>query len=346
VNITSWRVFAASATLVVGLGAVPSVGAESRTDLLVKSPSDTYQAIELLNTIRIERERPAGYRRTLFKHWLDVDGDGCDAREQVLKRDATGLPQVDPFKCFVVEADWVSPYDGKKTSDRTEVDIDHVVALKEAWDSGAWGWTESQRTAYANDTSDPRSLLAVSSSSNRSKSDKDPSNWLPPLRSYWCIYVSNWISVKARWNLSMDESEWGRLKNLLEGQCAGTTVRGFSAAPGGVTVVTTTQAPQTSVAPTTTRAVTATTISTTTTISTATTIATSTTRAVTATTATSGASGSATTTVAGQPNVRPGSFCAPEGAVGTYNGLAYVCSKTDVNGNAYSGNRARWRRQT
>ncbi|NDH44905.1 MAG: hypothetical protein EBY04_00825, partial [Actinobacteria bacterium] len=67
-NITSWRVFAASAMLVVGLGAVPSVGAESRTDLLVKSPSDTYQAIELLNTIRIERERPAGYRRTLFKH--------------------------------------------------------------------------------------------------------------------------------------------------------------------------------------------------------------------------------------------------------------------------------------
>jgi hypothetical protein len=66
---------------------------------------------------------------------------------------------------------------------------------------------------------------------------------------------------------------------------------------------------------------------------------------VTATTATPGASGSATT-VAGQPTVRPGSFCAPEGAVGTYNGLAYVCSKTDVNGNAYSGNRARWRRQT
>ncbi|NDG77536.1 MAG: HNH endonuclease, partial [Acidimicrobiia bacterium] len=239
-KMTSWRVVAASATLVVGLGAVPAVGAESSVDLRVpsrgdvQSPSDTYQAIELLNTIRIERERPAGYRRSLFKHWLDIDGDGCDAREQVLKRDATGLPQVDPFNCFVVEADWVSPYDGKKTSDRSEVDIDHVVALKEAWDSGAWGWTESQRTAYANDTSDSRSLLAVSSSSNRSKSDNDPSNWLPPLKSYWCIYVSNWISVKARWSLSMDESEWGRLKNLLEGQCAGTTVRGFSAAPGGV----------------------------------------------------------------------------------------------------------------
>ncbi|NCX31672.1 MAG: HNH endonuclease, partial [Actinobacteria bacterium] len=260
VNITSWRVFAASATLVVGLGAVPSVGAESRTDLLVKGPSDTYQAIELLNTIRIERERPAGYRRTLFKHWLDVDGDGCDAREQVLKRDATGLPQVDPFKCFVVEADWVSPYDGKKTSDRTEVDIDHVVALKEAWDSGAWGWTESQRTAYANDTSDPRSLLAVSSSSNRSKSDKDPSNWLPPLRSYWCIYVSNWISVKARWNLSMDESEWGRVNNLLSGQCAGTTLRGWTAPPVAVTSPATTTSLVTPTTVATTAAPTVTTI--------------------------------------------------------------------------------------
>lgn len=325
--VTSWRVFAASATLVIGLGAVPSVGAESRTDLRVRGPSDTYQAIELLNTIRIERERPAGYRRTLFKHWLDVDGDGCDAREQVLKRDATGLPQVDPFKCFVVEADWVSPYDGKKTSDRTEVDIDHMVALKEAWDSGAWGWTESQRTAYANDTSDSRSILAVSSSSNRSKSDKDPSNWLPPLKSYWCIYVSNWISVKARWNLSMDESEWGRLKNLLKGQCAGTTVRGYTPAPGGATVVTTTRAPQTTVAPTTIAAPT-------------------TTRAVTATTATSGTSGGATTTVAGQPTVRPGSWCTPEGAVGTSNGVTYVCSKTNVDGVPYRDNRARWRRQT
>ncbi|MFM8957889.1 MAG: DUF1524 domain-containing protein [Actinomycetota bacterium] len=323
-----WRVAVASvATAVAFVGVVATV--DARPADLVASPNDTLSALDVLNTIRVERENTRGYSRSLFKHWLDVDGDGCDAREQVLKRDAIGLPQVDPFRCFVVEADWISAYDGKKTSDRTAVDIDHVVALKEAWDSGAFGWNEAQRTAFANDTSDPRTLLAVSSSSNRSKSDKDPSNWLPSLRGYWCTYISNWISVKARWNLSMDQSEFGRLNNLLTGQCAGTTMRGWNAPPGGVTVSTTSSTSTTS-----------------------TTTATSTTRVVTVTTIAStqgGSSGSSS----GSGDIslapikgNPGSFCSPEGALGLYNSLVYVCSKTDAKGNVYAGNRARWRRQT
>ncbi|MFM7893240.1 MAG: DUF1524 domain-containing protein [Actinomycetota bacterium] len=323
-----WRVAVASvATAVAFVGVVATV--DARPADLVASPNDTLSALDVLNTIRVERENTRGYSRSLFKHWLDVDGDGCDAREQVLKRDAIGLPQVDPFRCFVVEADWISAYDGKKTSDRTEVDIDHVVALKEAWDSGAFGWNEAQRTAFANDTSDPRTLLAVSSSSNRSKSDKDPSNWLPSLRGYWCTYISNWISVKARWNLSMDQSEFGRLNNLLTGQCAGTTMRGWNAPPGGVTVSTTSSTSTTS-----------------------TTTATSTTRVVTVTTIAStqggssgSSSGSGDTSLAPIKG-NPGSFCSPEGALGLYNSLVYVCSKTDAKGNVYAGNRARWRRQT
>lgn len=313
-----WRVAVATvATVVVCSGVVTAVEAEP-SDLNVENPGVTLNALDVLKTIRVERENSRGYSRSLFKHWLDVDGDGCDAREQVLKRDALGFTQVDPFKCTVVEADWLSPYDGKRTTDRSEVDIDHVVALKEAWDSGAFAWNEAQRTAFANDTSDSRTLLAVSSSSNRSKSDKDPSNWLPPLRGYWCTYLSNWVSVKARWNLSMDESEWGRVNNLLSGQCAGTTMRGWSASPVAVTSPTTTAAPV-AVTPTTV-AVAPTTV------------------AVAPTTTTAAA---ASTSV----NVRPGSFCAPEGALGTYNSIVYVCSKTDVNGTPYSGNRARWRRQ-
>ena len=342
-----WRVAVASvATAVAFVGVVATV--DARPPDLVASPNDTLSALDVLNTIRVERENTRGYSRSLFKHWLDVDGDGCDAREQVLKRDAIGLPQVDPFRCFVVEADWISAYDGKKTSDRTEVDIDHVVALKEAWDSGASGWNEAQRTAFANDTSDPRTLLAVSSSSNRSKSDKDPSNWLPSLRGYWCMYISNWISIKARWNLSMDQSEFGRLNNLMTGQCAGTTMRGWNAPPGGVTVSTTssTSTTSTTTATSTTRAVTATTVAT------ATTTATSTTRAVTATTIAStqggssgSSSGSGDTSLAPIKG-NPGSFCSPEGALGLHKSLVYVCSKTDANGNVYAGNRARWRKQT
>lgn len=318
------RIAAAGAVLAMSIG-LSSAGAQATqtVDMRVQGPSDTYLAIEVLKTITVQNEYSRGYKRSLFKHWLDIDGDGCDAREQVLKRDAIGLPQVDPFKCFVVEADWLSPYDGVRTSDRTRVDIDHTVALKEAWDSGAWQWNEAQRTAFANDTSDTRSLIAASSSSNRSKGERDPSNWMPPLRGYWCTYSANWIAVKARWGLSMDQSEWGRLNNVLSDQCAGTTMRGWSDVVAG--------APSTS--------------SSTTPSSTGRSTVTTVTTATTATTM------GASTTVApgGAPvvaSLKPGSFCAPEGATGVYNGRAYVCSKTDMSGTPYTGNRARWRQQT
>ena len=336
------RIAAAGAVLAMSIG-LSSAGAQATqtVDVRVQGPNDTYLAIEVLKTITVQNEYSRGYKRSLFKHWLDIDGDGCDAREQVLKRDAIGLPQVDPFKCFVVEADWLSPYDGVRTSDRTRVDIDHTVALKEAWDSGAWQWNEAQRTAFANDTSDARSLIAASSSSNRSKSDRDPSNWMPPLRGYWCTYSANWIAVKARWGLSMDQSEWGRLNNVLSGQCAGTTVRGWSDVPvsAPATVPSTTSSTNPSTTSSTTPSSTGRS-----TVSTATTVA-------TATTATTVASTGASATVApgGSPvvaSLRPGSFCAPEGATGVYNGRAYVCAKTDMNGTPYAGNRARWRQQT
>jgi hypothetical protein len=188
-------------------------------------------ALDVLATIPIERERGAGYDRSLFPHWLDVDGDGCNAREQVLKRDSVTLPQVDPVDCFVYAGDWVSPYDGMRISDRSAVDIDHVVALKEAWDSGAWAWSTAMRTAFANDTSDRRSLVAASASSNRSKGDKDPTNWLPPRKAAVCGYLADWVAIKARWRLSMDPSEHGRIRNVLTRSCAGQRIMLWPALP-------------------------------------------------------------------------------------------------------------------
>ena len=297
----------------------PAATPDATRDLRVQGPNDTSLAVDVLQTMRVENEYTRGYKRSLFKHWLDIDGDGCDAREQVLKRDAVGFAQVDPFRCFVVEADWLSPYDGRRTTDRSDVDIDHLVALKEAWDSGAWQWSEAQRTAFANDTTDSRTLIAVSSSSNRSKSDRDPSNWMPPLRGYWCTYSANWIAVKARWGLSMDQSEWGRLNNLLAGQCAGTTLRGWN--PPSVGTSPTSTAPATS-SPTT--------------------VPTNTARATSTTTST-------TTSIAGTApavaprDITPGAYCAPVDALGTYKTRTYVCSKTNQAGEPYSNGRARWR---
>lgn len=269
-------------------------------------------ALALLQLVRVENEYQVGYNRALFEHWRDIDGDGCDSRDQVLKRDSISLPQVDPVNCNVIAGDWVSPYDGARWSNPSNLDIDHVVALKEAWDSGAWAWSAAQRKAYANDTSDSRTLLAVTDSVNQSKSDKDPSNWLPPLQSYTCTYLGNWIAVKVRWNLSMDSSEYGRIKNLLQSSCSSLNIAPIPNLPnisGGTTVVTN---PPSSTSMST----------------------------VTPNTATAG-------TVA---QINPGSYCSPEGAIGYYtlsgstSPTTYVCSKTDAAGVPYSGGRARWRR--
>ena len=312
----------------LSLGATFVAGATSRTEASNSVKSGGGAGLSVLQTIRIENERPTGYVRALFEHWIDIDGDGCDTREQVLKRDSVTLPQVDPYKCKVIAGDWVSPFDGAKWSDPTDVDIDHVVALKEAWDSGAWAWSSATRNAFANDTSDRRTLLAVTDNVNQQKSDKDPSNWVPPLKSYLCTYLGNWISIKARWNLSMDQSEWGRIKNLLNSSCAGLVIAPWSEAPLMGTMLT---------SPTATSPVV-----------TSPTVTSPSATAVTSPAATS--TGSAISVVAAQTNdfYRPGKWCSPEGSKGayTYKGKSVptvvTCSKTQANGIAYADGRARW----
>lgn len=190
-------------------------------------------ALDVLAFIPVVRERGDGYDRELFEHWITVGG--CSTRENVLIRDSLSLAQVDPFGCRVVAGDWVSPYDGATWDNPADVDIDHVVALKEAWDSGAWAWSASQRRAFANDMTDRRTLRAVTDNVNQSKGDKDPSNWMPPMQSAWCQYLADWVSIKARWQLSMDESEAGRIRNLIDRQCAGLRIDPWSAPPVNVT---------------------------------------------------------------------------------------------------------------
>ncbi len=101
------------------------------------------------------------------------------------------------------------------TSDPGALDIDHMVPLKEAHRSGAHAWTAERREAYANDLGHPQALIAVKSGANRSKGDKDPANWMPPNRSYWCQYLGDWIAIKTRWELSVDQAEADALKKGL-----------------------------------------------------------------------------------------------------------------------------------
>ncbi len=305
----------AAFAVTISLGATFVAGFASRTEASNSVKSGGGAGLSVLQTIRIENERPTGYVRALFEHWIDIDGDGCDTREQVLKRDSVTLPQVDPYKCKVIAGDWVSPFDGAKWSDPTDVDIDHVVALKEAWDSGAWAWSSATRNAFANDTSDRRTLIAVTDNVNQQKSDKDPSNWVPPLKSYVCTYLGNWISIKARWNLSMDQSEWGRIKNLLNSSCAGLVIAPWSEAPLMGTMLTSPTA----------------------------TLTTATSTSITSTAPVSSVVGTQTNDF-----YRPGKWCSPEGSKGayTYSGKSVptvvTCSRTKANGISYADVRARW----
>ncbi|NUP45498.1 MAG: HNH endonuclease, partial [Streptomyces sp.] len=109
-----------------------------------------------------------------------------------------------------------SQYDGVTTTDPSTFDIDHLVPLAEAWDSGASGWTTARRQAFANDVTRPQ-LIAVSASSNRSKSDQDPAEWVPTRSAYVCTYVRAWVQVKYYYDLSVDSAEKSALTSYLAG---------------------------------------------------------------------------------------------------------------------------------
>ncbi|KAE8143158.1 class I glutamine amidotransferase-like protein [Aspergillus pseudotamarii] len=153
-----------------------------------------------------------GYDRDLFPHWIS-QGHSCDTREVVLARDGEDVEKND--SCSPTSGTWYSPYDGKTWTDKSDLDIDHVVPLSNAWKSGASDWTTDQRQAFANDLENPQ-LLAVTNSVNREKSDDGPEDWKPPLTSYYCTYAKMWVRVKSVYNLTITQDEKGALVDMLD----------------------------------------------------------------------------------------------------------------------------------
>lgn len=154
-------------------------------------------------SLRTAREVRSGYDRDLFTHWIS-QGGGCDTRDRVLIAEAVVDPSVSA-ECALTGGGWFSYYDGVSTTDPSSFDIDHMVPLAEAWDSGARRWDADTRERFANDLGDARALVAVTASSNRSKGDQDPAEWLPTDRR--CHYVKQFVAVKIRWSLSVDAAE-------------------------------------------------------------------------------------------------------------------------------------------
>jgi cell division septation protein DedD len=280
---------------------------------------------------QIAQDKDTGYDRSLFKHWIDENKNGCDTRAEVLISEAVVKPKVDK-KCKLTGGKWVSAYDGKSVTNASQLDVDHLVPLAEAWRSGAWAWTPKQRQDYANDLGDQRALIAVTLATNRSKSDRDISDWLPKLDS--CGYVKNWIAIKIRYSLTYDAKEATALLKFFDvckfGDIPVQALAGYSyqsqpvqpsptptalSSPSPTPVVTPTPTPVVTPKPTPTPVVTVTPTPTPTPPP-------APTPSPTATTAT----------------VTPGAFCSPAGATGkSANGTSYTCKTSDTD------TRNRWR---
>jgi hypothetical protein len=175
------------------------------------------RATAIIETLAVKgRAAKTGYDRSSFSHWRDPDRNGCDARNDTLRRDLTNLViKSDSNGCKVLGGVLADPYSGKNIDfvfGASLVDIDHVVALSNAWQTGAFQFTSEIRLQFAND---PLNLLAVSASLNRQKGDGDAATWLPPTKSYRCQYVARQIAVKKKYGLWITKPEKVAMSTLL-----------------------------------------------------------------------------------------------------------------------------------
>jgi hypothetical protein len=182
------------AVAVAGIGWAPQASAETVSTSLRTAVSGLPVAAEVRT----------GYQRSLFPLWIDSDGDGCNTRFEVLIAEATTRPSVGSG-CTLSGGRWLSYYDNAVWTDPADLDIDHLVPLAEAWDSGA------------------RDLVAVTDNVNQAKGDRDPAEWMPSYAPVRCRYLAEWVVVKLRWRLTVDSAERSALSSLAAG-CANVTI--------------------------------------------------------------------------------------------------------------------------
>ncbi|WP_395360987.1 HNH endonuclease family protein [Streptomyces sp. YH02] len=180
-------------------------------------PAARGTALAAVETLTVKGRAPkTGYEREKFgRAWVDVDGNGCGTRDDILKRDLTGVRFTDG-RCKVASGTLTDdPYTGttvRFVRGRSKVDIDHVVALSDAWQKGAGKWDGETRRRFAND---PLNLLAVDASTNRRKSDGDAATWLPPNKAYRCTYVARQIAVKKKYGVWVTGGERDAMRRVL-----------------------------------------------------------------------------------------------------------------------------------
>jgi hypothetical protein len=185
--------------------------------------ASTISARSLLWKIAVAPESNSSYDRSKFQERIDANGDCQDTRHEVLISESRVPVRLTSSRCTVASGKWISPWDNRTWTKPLDVDVDHHVALAEAWGSGARSWSSTDRRRYANDLYGP-ALNAITDNLNSSKGARDPAQWLPPVASTRCTYAIWWVQVKYRWRLSMDSAERAKLSSILSGSCGSRTV--------------------------------------------------------------------------------------------------------------------------
>ncbi|MGI5292660.1 HNH endonuclease family protein [Nonomuraea polychroma] len=219
-----WHAFPVTITILTASASAAAPAAQAA------APAETVTLWDAVAALPTAEEARSGYTRSSFRHWIDSDRDGCSTRAEVLIAEAVTPPEVG-HGCTLNGGTWYSYYDDVTVAQASALDVDHVVALAESWDSGAHAWTPERREAYANDLDQAHHLVAVTARSNRSKADKDPAGWLPPHEPARCRYIAEWTAIKTRWQLSVDEQEKAAL-TMVARQCPNILLADASASAG------------------------------------------------------------------------------------------------------------------
>lgn len=155
------------------------------------------------------------YDRALYRHWVDADGDCQDTRQEVLIVESIIPVTLSPDGCRVTAGAWFDPYTGNTYTDPSVLDVDHMIPLENAHNSGGYAWDTDRKRSFANDLALSKSLIAVSASANRSKGSRGPAEWLPPNQAYHCEYVKDWLEVKRRHALAVGSADYQAIEAVI-----------------------------------------------------------------------------------------------------------------------------------
>lgn len=198
----------------------------------LKTDSSSPLARDLLSRLAVKGRAPkTGYTRAKFYQvWPEIDG--CSLRQRIIKREFTDTAKHHSSdQCTVISGEFIEPYTGQKQTYQDKksisknIQIDHVVALSDAWQKGARELSSSERYALA---TDPLNLLAADAKANQAKSDSDAASWLPPNKSFRCQYVARQISVKYKYHLWVTSAELNAIIKVLD-TCPGQLAIGIPA---------------------------------------------------------------------------------------------------------------------